>query len=210
MKDYIIDFETLATTPDAKVATLGVVVFDQDCEKDQTIEELENNSLLIKFNIKSQKNRVASPSTIGWVKNQCKEVQKAYIPQADDLLIKDALDQLYDFLISKGVNPKDSLVYCRGSSFDFPIFESIAKEAYPDELFPAKHYRYYNQRDVRTRIEALLLVRDMTRPPMPKGIFDGLFAHNCLHDCIMDVLRMKYAECYAKSLKEVGDSYEII
>ena len=208
MKDFIIDFETLSTSPNAKVATLGCVVFDSDPEKENTTEELLNNGLLIKFNIKQQTNRDLSKDTIDWIKGQPNEVKQAYIPSSDDVSIKEGLDQLYDFLISKGVDPKKSHAYCRGPSFDFPIFESIAKEAYPDKLFPAKHYRYYNQRDVRTRIEALLLKRDLNKPPMPKGIFVGLFAHNCLHDCIMDVMRMKYAECYARSLKEVGDDYE--
>lgn len=209
MKDFIIDFETLDTVPSAKVAIISVVFFDSDCEKDITIGELEKNSITVKFNIKEQSNRTASKSTITWLKNQVKEVQKAYMPSVDDISLKEGLDKISDFLKDNGVDFKKSHAWSRGNSFDFPIFDSIAREAYPDTEYPNVPYRFYNQRDIRTRIEALLLVRDMTRPPMPKGIFSELVAHDCLHDCFMDVIRLKYAECYARGLKEVGEDYEV-
>lgn len=102
-------------------------------------------------------------------------------------------------------------MWCRGMSFDFPLFVDLIRDLQRNEGIPERELNTYdlepvvfwNQRDIRTAIEALSLVRKMCETPLPKGTLDGFVAHDSVHDCAKDILMLKYAQRYALGLDEV-------
>lgn len=204
MIDVILDFETLGKDQNCKVVELSVLCFDQEVE--YTFQELVDKAIKIKFDLKSQTNRNTLKSTVEWWKNQSKDVQKLLLPSDNDVTIKEGIKIFEDYLLKNGVD-RNSQLFCRGPSFDIPIFNSLLKETYDvEDTFEYEPIKFWNQRDVRTRIEALLLSRGMTETPLPENLLDGFVKHNSIHDCAKDVLMLQYAYWYATGKKEVEKS----
>ncbi len=219
LRDFIIDYETFGNVSNAAVIDLAAVVFDPNPEVIETFDELVSRGMKLKFNLKAQKGvRLFGASTIEWWKKQSAEARANLAPSPEDIDHVEGLYKLLAFLKENGVNAWDSFGWCRGQSFDFPILVDILREgerrkgiADKDiDTFGLEPCKFWNQRDVRTAIESLLMTRGLTTTPLHKGVLDGFIAHDSIHDCAKDILMLKYAQRYALGLDEapVGDEID--
>ena len=219
LRDFIIDYETFGNVSNAAVIDLAAVVFDPNPEVIETFDELVSRGMKLKFNLKAQKGvRLFGASTIEWWKKQSAEARANLAPSSEDIDHVEGVYKLLAFLKENGVNAWDSFGWCRGQSFDFPILVDIIREgerrkgiADKDiDTFGLEPCKFWNQRDVRTAIESLLMTRGLTTTPLHKGILDGFIAHDSIHDCAKDILMLKYAQRYALGLDEapVGDEID--
>ncbi|CAD2272788.1 endonuclease [Klebsiella phage vB_KpnM_311F] len=211
MKDFIIDFETFGNVSNSSVIDLALITFDSDPEIIESFDELVNRGHRIKFDLKSQKgHRLFGKSTLEWWKKQSAEARANLASTPDDLSVIAGIKEAQQYLIDNGIHPWDSFGWCRGQSFDFPIFvdclrdvqraQGISEEEI--DTFKEEPCKFWNQRDIRTAIESLLLTRGLTTTPLPKGTLDGFIAHDSIHDCAKDILMLKYAQRYALGLSE--------
>lgn len=219
--DFVIDFETLGARSDAAVIDLATVLFDPDPMVVPTFEEIVATGKRWKFDFASQKTgerpRCFDTFTIDWWKKQSVEARLNLKPASGDMDPVVAIIEFINYLRGK-VDPFNSIGYCRGQSFDFPIMvdlltESRRREGNPENAittYDLEPVKFWQQRDIRTRIEALLMTRGLTTTPLPKGVLKGFIAHDSLHDCAKDVLMLKYAERYALGLEEapIGDNID--
>lgn len=211
-KDFIIDFETFGNVSSSSVIDLALITFDSDPEVLESFDELVKRGHRIKFDLKSQKgHRLFGKSTLEWWKKQSAEARANLASTPDDLSVIAGIKEAQQYLIDNGIHPWDSFGWCRGQSFDFPIFvdclrdvqraQGISEEEI--DTFKEEPCKFWNQRDIRTAIESLLLTRGLTTTPLPKGTLDGFIAHDSIHDCAKDILMLKYAQRYALGLSEV-------
>ncbi|QEG12736.1 hypothetical protein POTTS_126 [Klebsiella phage vB_KpnM_Potts1] len=211
MIDVVIDYETFATTSKAAAIDLSLVAYDSDPTVVQSLDELISKGLRVKFDLASQKgDRLFSKSTLAWWKEQSAEARKNLAPTADDKTVIEGIKIVLDWLREQGIDQWNSQMWCRGMSFDFPIFTDMIRELYRAEGVPENEIdtfklvpvKFWNQRDIRTAIEAYSMVRGMTTTPLPNGTLKGFVAHDSLHDCAKDILMLKYAQRYALGLDE--------
>lgn len=210
-KDFIIDLETLGNTPNSIVVDLSILVFDPDPNIMQPLDELIANGRRFKLSIESQKGkRIAVPSTVAWWKEQSAEARKNLKASDIDVTVEEAVEQALKFLKSSGVDSWKSQGWCRGMSFDFPIFVDMIRQTYntyeTDKFEPVK---FWAQRDIRTAIEAYSMVRGMAMTPLRKGVLDGFIHHDSIHDCAKDVIMLKTAQRYALGLDEMPLAVDI-
>ncbi|QQO96216.1 exonuclease [Acinetobacter phage Minot] len=209
--DFIIDLETLGNKPDCIVVDLSVLVFDPDPTAVQSLGELIANGRRFKLNLQSQKGiRSTTPSTVKWWSEQSPEAKKNLLASPEDLTVEEAITQVLDFLKKSNINQWKSQGWCRGMSFDFPIFVDMIRQAFKtndtDKLEPIK---FHCQRDIRTAIEAYSLVRGMTKTPLRKGVLDGFVHHDSIHDCAKDVIMLKTAQRYALQLEDMPEKDDV-
>ena len=219
LRDFIIDYETFGNVSNTAVIDVAAVVFDPNPEVIETFDELVSRGMKLKFDLKAQKGvRLFGASTIEWWKKQSAEARANLAPSPEDIDHVEGLYKLLAFLKENGVNAWDSFGWCRGQSFDFPILVDILREgerrkgiADKDiDTFGLEPCKFWNQRDIRTAIESLLMTRGLTTTPLHKGVLDGFIAHDSIHDCAKDILMLKYAQRYALGLDEapVGDEID--
>ena len=210
-KDFIIDFETFGNVSSSSVIDLALITFDSDPEVLESFDELVKRGHRIKFDLKSQKgHRLFGKSTLEWWKKQSAEARANLASTPEDLSVIAGIKEAQQYLIDNGIHPWGSFGWCRGQSFDFPIFvdclrdvqraQGISEEEI--DTFKEEPCKFWNQRDIRTAIESLLLTRGLTTTPLPKGTLDGFIAHDSIHDCAKDILMLKYAQRYALGLSE--------
>lgn len=152
--DVMIDLETLATSTDAAILTIGAVKFDP-FGKD--VEEPQMDSFYIRVNIDScnEINLAVDDGTIEWWSRQDQAVkEEAFGDGADRVHIKDAMDQLYKFCWGA------KRIWSNGAAFDVPICETAFKR-----LNKAIPWSFWQVRDVRTAFD---LGIDPKRPPVTK------------------------------------------
>lgn len=218
MTDFIIDFETFGNRSSAAVVDLSAVCFNPDPHVVETLDELISRGRRWKFDLRSQRGvRVFGTSTIEWWKKQSAEARENLKPSPNDVTVTQGIVEFLEFLKQQNVDTWKSMGWCRGQSFDFPILidciSQIEREAGKSEAdidtFKAEPCKFWNQRDIRSAIEALLLTRDLTTTPLRKGVLNGFIAHDSLHDCAKDILMLKYAQRYALGLEEAPEGDDI-
>lgn len=158
--DIMIDLETLATSTDAAILTIGAVKFDP-FGKD--IQEPDMDSFYVRVNIDScdEIGLVSNDDTIAWWGQQSKEAQDEAFGEGNDRLhIKDAMDKLYKFCWGA------KRVWSNGAAFDIPICETAFKR-----VGKAIPWSFWQVRDVRTAFD---LGINPNRPPV--------LAHHALQD----------------------------
>lgn len=217
MIDVIIDFETFATTSKAAAIDLSLVAYNSDPTVVESLDELISKGLRVKFDLASQKgDRLFSKSTLVWWKDQSAEARKNLVPTTDDKTVIEGIKVVLDWLREQGIDQWNSQMWCRGMSFDFPIFNDMIRDLYREDgvpeneidTFKLEPVKFWNQRDIRTAIEAYSMVRGMTTTPLPNGTLKGFVAHDSLHDCAKDILMLKYAQRYALGLDECPSEAE--
>lgn len=208
--DVMFDFETFAKGGNAAVIDVAVIPFVSNPEVVETFDDLVQRALHVKFDLKSQKGkREFDKGTIEWWKKQSDEAKAGLAPTDKDVTTEVGIKLIVDFIKNSGVNFWESQGWCRGQSFDWPIMVDLIKTHLAGEdgdTFKLEPVAFWNQRDVRTAIEALLLVRDMTTTPLPAGTLSGFIAHNSIHDTAKDILMLKYAKRYALGLEDAPDA----
>lgn len=211
--DYIIDCETFSNKANATVIDFALVVFKEDVMNPPSFSDLVKSGIKVKFDLKSQKERHKMKSTIDWWKKQSDEAKANLKPSTDDVTIEQGMKELLDFLSSPWfkIDYWKSLAWCRGNSFDFPIFEDILSQYYgKDDTIFEQPVNFSRQRDIRTAIEQNLGKRHQTTCPLPKGTLDGFIAHDSIHDCAKDILMYLYSKRYAYGIEEMptGDNVD--
>jgi hypothetical protein len=157
--DIMIDLETLATSPDAAILTIGAVKFDP-FGKD--IEEPAMDSFYVRVDLDScdEIGLVTSDDTIAWWSNQSKEAQEEAFGTDNRLHIREAFDKLYKFCWGA------KRVWSNGAGFDIVICDHVYKK-----LNKASPWNFWQARDVRTAFD---LGIDPKRPTVT--------AHHALQD----------------------------
>lgn len=157
--DVMIDLETLATSTDAAILTIGAVKFDPF---GSDIKEPAMTSFYVRVDLDSCHNLglVTNDDTIAWWANQSKEAQEEAFGVDNRIPIRDAFEQLYKFCWGA------KRVWSNGAAFDVPICEHVYKK-----LNKAIPWSFWQVRDVRTAFD---LGINPIRPPVT--------AHHALQD----------------------------
>lgn len=157
--DIMIDLETLATSTDAAILTIGAVKFDPFGRE---LQEPEMDSFYVRVDLDScnEIGLVTNDDTIAWWANQSKEAQEEAFGDGNRVHIKDAFDQLYKFCWGA------KRVWSNGAAFDVPICETVYKR-----IGKAIPWSFWQVRDVRTAFD---LGINPIRPPVT--------AHHALED----------------------------
>lgn len=153
LTDIMIDLETLATTPDAQILSIGAVRFDP-FGKD--VQDAQMTKFYCRVDIDScdALGLVASDATIEWWSQQSKEAQDEAFDPTDRLHIRDAMEQLYKFCWGA------KRVWANGACFDIVICEHVFRK-----IGKAIPWSFWQVRDVRTAFD---LGINPNRPPVLK------------------------------------------
>jgi hypothetical protein len=159
LTDIMIDLETLATSPDAAILTIGAVKFDPFGSE---LKEPDMESFYCKVDLDScdRIGLTTNDDTIAWWANQSKEAQAAAFDPEGRIAIEDAFHQLYKFCWGA------KRVWSNGSCFDIIICEHVFRK-----VGRAIPWKFWEVRDVRTAFD---LGINPQRPPVT--------AHHALED----------------------------
>ena len=168
--DVMIDLETLATSPDAAILTIGAVKFDPFGRE---LSDPEMDSFYVRVDLDScdELGLAVNDDTVAWWANQSAEAKYEAFDNPDRMHIREAFDKLYKFCWGA------QRVWSNGSGFDIVICEVIYKR-----LQKAVPWQFWQTRDCRTAYDLGI------NPKKPKET-----AHNALADayeqaiCIQNV-----------------------
>lgn len=182
----ILDFESLGHPMNMCVAvSCSYFLFDMKrlLNQEYTIEEIGNNVIDFKFNIKEQiKNgRTFDAGTMAWWNKKPPEIKNQLAPSEMDISLDDFIDNLLNI-----PNVSDLKFFCRGVSFDFSLLESIFMEK--GLSCPIK---YYHTNDTRSVIDGLTKFTKSNKY-IPESC-KNLEKHDAKNDIIIDIIRMQ--EC---------------
>lgn len=163
--DVMIDLETLATSTDAAILTVGAVKFDPF---GSVADFTENDKFYVKVDLDScnDLNLSVSDDTINWWATQSKEAQDEAFSQTGRIDIYDAFHDLYKFCWGA------ERVWSNGAAFDIVICETVFKR-----IQKAIPWSFWQVRDVRTMFD---LGIDPQRP--------AVTAHNALEDALAQAI----------------------
>ena len=151
--DIMIDLETLATTPNAAVLTIGAVRFDPFGED---MKEPSADSFYVKIDVDSCDaiGLEVSPDTLDWWSRQDQSAQDEAFGTEGRIPISDAMNQLYKFCWGA------KRVWSHGASFDIVICENVFRK-----LQKAVPWTYWQVRCTRTLFDIGI---NPERPPVLK------------------------------------------
>jgi len=159
LTDIMIDMETLATSTDAAILTIGAVKFDPFGSE---LQEPAMESFYVKIDQDScdRHGLVVNDDTVAWWAQQSQEAQDAAFDPDGRISLETAFEQLYKFCWGA------RRVWSNGSVFDIMICEHIFKK-----VGRATPWKFWEIRDVRTAFD---LGINPQRPPVT--------AHHALED----------------------------
>lgn len=151
--DVMIDLETLSTTPDAAILSIGAVKFDPFGDE---LKKADMDSFYVRVDLDScdKLNLAISDSTIEWWSKQSQEAQDEAFNPAGRIDVVDAMNQLYKFCWGA------KRVWSNGSGFDIIILETVFRKI--EKAYP---WSYWAVRDCRTIYD---LGINANRPPVLK------------------------------------------
>lgn len=157
--DVMLDLETLATSPDSVILTIGAIKFnpfDRDTDMDQ--------GLYFRINVDEQiaLGRKVDEGTVAWWGTQSEEVREEALGEDGRVDLDTFTKSLNKFVL--GANR----IWAQGPVFDIVILENLYRQLGKPAPWP-----YYVIRDSRTLLKAL---GDTRRP--------GALLHNALADCV--------------------------
>jgi len=158
--DIMLDIETLATSPDSVILTLGAIKFnpfDPEAEMGQ--------ALYVKVDVDEQVNlgRKVDPSTVEWWGKQSEAVREEALGEGDRINLEDFTQQINKFVNSA------NRIWAQGPVFDIVILANLYRQLNKPTPWP-----FYVIRDSRTLLQAL---GDDRQPGREQ-------AHNALADCV--------------------------
>ena len=137
--DIMIDLETLATTPDAVILSIGAVRFNLEAG---TVFAGEHETFYRSVSIDSQPNRKMSGDTIAWWMGHGQAAISVFTESKVTLLC--ALMDLHEWIDpTPGANP---YVWSNGADFDLPMLASACSEQgvnLPWKPYAGRCYRTY-------------------------------------------------------------------
>jgi len=170
----MIDLETLGTTPDCAVLTIGGVKFDPNLIHKPTQE------FYYRFEVNEQldKGRTTLESTLEWWGKQDEEVREEALGDGNRTPVIEVLQALNKWCV--GIDA----VWCQGPAFDICILENLYRQY--DHHIP---WAFWKIKDSRTLFGIM--------PKDPRKEFD-FAAHNALEDCKVQAI------CVQHTIKELG------
>lgn len=178
-KNLIFDLETLGTTFDSVVLSIGCTAFDFETGE---IDDGINIKLSVEDQIKNYK-RICEQGTIDWWKKQDEFAREILKPSDKDRTMDGALNLLNIYIKSTGYDWKNSYCFSRGTAFDFPILEHMYKQASLKQA-----YNTWKIRDVRTFLELLEMFLNANDIIIEQ--LEQKNNHNSLEDCKNDAMKM--------------------
>ena len=153
LSDIMIDLETLATSPNAAVLTIGAVKFDPFSNE---LDSPSCEKFYVKVDIDScdELELDVSNDTLEWWSKQSKEAQEEAFSTEDRIHVREAFNQLYKFCWGA------KRVWSHGASFDTVICENIFRK-----LNKACPWKFWEVRCTRTLFDIGI---DPQRPPVLK------------------------------------------
>lgn len=130
MKSFMLDLETLGTTPGCVVLSIGIVPFNPFAEKVDDV--LGDNGFHVVINKQSCIDAMlhVDNSTAQWWAKQSEEARHV-LRQASDLEasepLQDALEMTEDY-VNQFVEAKKALIWGNGADFDNPILTVAARQ----------------------------------------------------------------------------------
>jgi DNA polymerase III epsilon subunit-like protein len=151
--DIMIDLETLATSPDAAILTIGAVKFDPFGDE---LSEPNMDKFYVRVDLDScdRLNLNVNEDTINWWASQSKEAQEEAFSPDNRIDIADAFNQLYKFCWGA------KRVWSHGASFDVVICEHVF-----NKLQKAVPWSFWQVRCTRTLFDIGI---NPERPPVLK------------------------------------------
>ena len=159
LTDIMIDLETLATSSNAAILSIGAVKFDPFSEELKS-PDMESFYIRVDLDSCNELDLEVHDSTIEWWAKQSPEAQDEAFNPEGRVTVQDAFNQLYKFCWGA------TRVWSNGSGFDIVICENIFKKI--NKKIP---WDFWQVRDVRTAFD---LGIDPQRPPIT--------AHHALED----------------------------
>jgi len=153
LSDIMIDLETLATSPNAAVLTIGAVRFDPFGNE---VEMPSCQKFYVKVDIDScdELQLDVNDATIEWWAQQSKEAQEEAFSPDGRIHVREAFNQLYKFCWGA------QRVWSHGAAFDTVICENIFRK-----IGKAVPWSFWEVRDTRTLFD---LGINPQRPPVLK------------------------------------------
>lgn len=162
--NVMIDLETLGTTADAVIISIGAVRFDLNSEK------IDDEAFYASVSVESNfvHKRIISEATLQWWMKQSPEAQAVF--HEPKISLTSALIELDDWF--KNTKIADICVWSNGADFDLPMLA----HAYKTSLGEDPPWKFFNSRCFRT----------YKKLPGAKGIDGGRpgIKHNALADAI--------------------------
>lgn len=153
LSDIMIDLETLSTSPNASVLTIGAVKFDP-FGNDIEMPSCEKFYVKVDLDSCDELGLDVSDDTLAWWSNQSKEAQEEAFSKENRIHVREAFNQLYKFCWGA------KRVWSHGAAFDTVICENIFRK-----LNKAVPWNFWEVRDTRTLFDLGL---DPQRPPVLK------------------------------------------
>jgi hypothetical protein len=179
MFDAMIDIETLSTSPNALVLTIGAIIFNP---RDEPIPLKNMKTFYKRIDIESCKvlKLDVDKNTLEWWKDQPKESRYEAIENTDREHVKSVLLSLSDFI-------KDcNCIWANSPNFDCVILENVYKK-----LGLEIPWKFWNLRDTRTVYAiANLKLRNFS---------DKNVSHHALEDCYSQI------KCLNASLRKLNN-----
>lgn len=179
----VLDLETLGSRDDAVILSLGLT-FSRYDEHTKTFQQLVDEGLYLKFNIKEQlaRGRKTQDRVVQWWYKQDFEAKQVLIPKPDDVSLYSLPERFAAYFKSKGLTAKDCDWYDR-KSFDMSKLQYMFEE----ELGGDVPWRPTQEFEVATAFRFLGM--DRYAGIQVKDI-PGAIYHNAVHDAAVDHLRL--------------------
>ena len=158
MTNIMVDLETLSTSMDAQILTIGAVAFDfWGNIKDE---------FYLRVNLQSCEDigLKKDEKTVKWWESQSDEARKEAFHHENRVSIHDALLQFNTFWNKN----KGEKFWCNGANFDEPILSTVY-----ERLKMEKPWKFWNVRCLRTYLSIVGMSMNKY----------GFTAHNALIDC---------------------------
>ena len=132
-KNFMIDAETLATTPDGVIRCFSVIPFT--LQREETIEEILQRQLTVWMRADAQveAGRALCEETLLWWEKKLQSndpaeraaAERIFAVNDDEVDPKLGMEIIAAYILDEA---PDGLIYSRGSNFDFPMYESISRQ----------------------------------------------------------------------------------
>lgn len=174
----MIDIETMGTSPNAAIITIGACVFDPyGTDTEDTIPDEQKFSATISFQDNQKQNRAFDADTIAWWLRQSKEAQDG-LQEGDITNLRKALTMYNQFFGNQ--KGRVSRIWAKSPDFDVVIMRDAFHSQNMMDLF-----KFWETRCVRTLTEAAYPNGD--QPTIGVGV-----AHKALDDALRQALMVQH------------------
>jgi len=171
MSDVMVDIETLSTSPNSLILTIGAIKFSRNKEV-KKLEDLDTFYVRINQNSCEKLKMDISEDTLDWWNSQSEEARYEAFINKDRIDLKEALINLTKFL------KNCKYIWAHSPNFDCIILENAYKLCNLEVP-----WKFYNLRDTRTLYDlGKVFLRNIENNK-----------HHSLYDCYNQILTLKEA-----------------